>query len=342
MKSQSVAKMLAIVGLTVGLFVISTHAWADDSSSDSTNSSPTNVSQADVSDQVNQQKQKNAQNANDVDKLITNNELRALSGAKSKWSMSNAVDYYGGTVASPLGAERPDITGGSGNTVNSYLEDQASVKYNLNNTNSLSAGIGLRWIAPTSPTGPVNYNGTTFDAVNPTLTYQNIANIHGVQSIFDAGFMQYTQADMTALGYGQNYSVSETAEYAFGKLTVGTVFYAQYNSFDKSGSLFDKNQNQMVSLLTQQSQTGVFVYPLLEYQLTDKLNFRTITGALQYEHYRNQANLNTYTEDTWYQSVGISYSVTRDIFLYPNVQFLPEHAAADLTNVALAAYINVF
>jgi hypothetical protein len=46
--------------------------------------------------------------------------------------------------------------------------------------------------------------------------------------------------------------------------------------------------------------------------------------------------------DQIYQSVGVGVSVTRDIFLYPNIQFLPNQIMASETNVGLTATVNVF
>ncbi len=344
MRNQTVSGRTALyataAAIAFAMFIVGTSAIADDSSSASS-SGPANVTQADVSGQVNGEKKKANQKNSEADKLITNNEMRAMSGATSKWSMSNAIGYQGGTIASPVGQDRPDITGGSGNTVKSYLSDVASVKYNLNATNSILAGVGMRWIAPTSPTGPSNYPGTTFDVNNPQLTYQNIANLRGVQSIFQASVLQWTEADQTAIGAAQQYSLTETAEYAFGKLSLGATFYTQYQTFNKSGTFMNTSTNKLESLLTQQSQDLFAIYPLLEYQFNDKWNFRTLAG-LAAEHYRDQSNINTYQADIWYQSIGVGYAMTRDIFLYPNVQFLPQHVAMNLTNVGLSAYINVF
>jgi hypothetical protein len=39
--------------------------------------------------------------------------------------------------------------------------------------------------------------------------------------------------------------------------------------------------------------------------------------------------------------MGIGYSVTRDIYLYPNLQFAPEQISAQHTNVAINATINL-
>jgi hypothetical protein len=83
-------------------------------------------------------------------------------------------------------------------------------------------------------------------------------------------------------------------------------------------------------------------YPELEYQITDKINFRTLLGLWSYEHIRSASGPNTYFHDKIYQSVGLGFSITRDIFLYPNIQFLPDDIKSRLTNVGLTATINVF
>ena len=59
-----------------------------------------------------------------------------------------------------------------------------------------------------------------------------------------------------------------------------------------------------------------------------------------YEHNRTQA-ANTYNLDTIMESVGLGVSVSRDIFLYPNVQVLPEYMRVDRTNIAINTYVNL-
>ena len=71
-------------------------------------------------------------------------------------------------------------------------------------------------------------------------------------------------------------------------------------------------------------------------------NLRTISGLWVYDHLRSERDNFTFAKNKIYQSVGLGISVTRDIYLYPNVQFLPEDIRSDLTNVALSANINVF
>jgi len=51
---------------------------------------------------------------------------------------------------------------------------------------------------------------------------------------------------------------------------------------------------------------------------------------------------NTWEKLKVYQSVGLGISVTRDIFLYPNIQFIPSDIRSDRTNIAMSASINIF
>ena len=278
-----------------------------------------------------------------VDDLLTNNNLRALSGSKSRWSVASQFDYLGGTVNEPLSQDRPDISGASGNTLKSDLDGAISAKYNLNPTNAILAGIGLRWIAPLAGSQLTNYNGTTFDVMNPYVQYQHIYKWEGIQSVLQVTDMQWTQADYTILGYANQINVDQENMYEIGKskLTVGASTQLQYQFFNQSGAVNtptgfipDVSAYQSVYLFT--------IAPVIEYQLSSKVNLRTLVNAWTYEHYGNQAGPFSFVHDAIYQSVGVGISVTRDIFLYPNLQFLPGQLEADLTNVGITATINLF
>jgi hypothetical protein len=86
---------------------------------------------------------------------------------------------------------------------------------------------------------------------------------------------------------------------------------------------------------------SVGIFPFAEYTFTDKYSFRTVFGYFNWRHLYGDDNrwrLQTYV----YQSVGIGISLNRDVYLYPNVQFVPDNIRADFTNVALSATINTF
>ncbi len=276
--------------------------------------------------------------AEQVDDLITNNNLRALSGSLSRLSIASQFNYNGGTIEEPLAQDRPNISAASGNTTKADLDGAISAKYNIDGKNSVMAGIGMRWIAPMSTGSLNNYAGTTFDMMNPYVQYQYVYKWLGVQSVLQVQGMQWTQADYTALGYGQAISVDQENMYQVGKsrLSIGLSAAAQYNFFSKS------TDSTGADLASSQSVYAFAFAPIIEYQLSSKVNLRTLVNLFTYEHYLSFPGTTDLVHDGIYQSIGVGVSITRDVFVYPNLQFLPGNIASNLTNVGVAATVNVF
>jgi hypothetical protein len=85
---------------------------------------------------------------------------------------------------------------------------------------------------------------------------------------------------------------------------------------------------------------GVGAYPFVEYVFSDTYQFRTLVG-FEASHYRSDEAF-TFKQDKVYQSMGIGIVPEKGIWIYPNVQWLPEDIRADKTNVGISATINVF
>lgn len=281
----------------------------------------------------------NSKPGEDVDELITNKLLRAESGSKSKWSIASTMTYNGGSVERPLAEDRPNITATTGTLKKADLEGQISGKYNFNTRNSVMAGAGVRWIAPLSASGPHDYDGTTFDAYNPYLTYQYLYKFRGLQAVLTFTGTGFTEANLVDEGYVGQFLVDQESMYQVGEtgLSIGTSMWLQGQSFNKSGPAAGYDD-----VREDQSDFAFGLFPELEYEITDKVNFRMIAGLWSYEHKRSEPSFNTYFWDKVYISAGLGLSVTRDIYLYPNIQFLPDDNRAALTNVSLQANVNLF
>ncbi len=281
-----------------------------------------------------------------ADDLLTNNNLRAFSGSLSKWSIASQVEYLGGTLGSPFSQDRPDISNGSGTTAKSDIDGSISVKYNIDVRNSLMLGFGFRWIAPFTFGSVNNYDGDRFDAMNPYLQYQYIYNWLGIQSVLQVQGTQWTQTDFTALGYARALNVDQENVYEIGKtgLSIGMSAWFTYQWFNKTGSYGSPSNpaTYIANVQTVQSQYSFAFAPYLEYQVSDKVNLRTLINCAMYEHYQAISDKLSVVHDTVYQSIGVGISVTRDVFLYPNVQFLPGDFVSNETNVGLSATINLF
>jgi hypothetical protein len=337
-KGDAVVKTQGLVYLLPVLAILSLHGFQALAVEE-----PANKTETQANEVIHE---KNAVPGSDeVDDIITNNNLRAYSGSKSRWSFASQFNYEGGTISSPLSQDRPNISDASGTTTKSDLDGAVSAKLNLTAVDSVMAGFGLRWIAPLTRNGPTNYNGTTFDVMNPYVQYQHIYKWLGIQSVLQFEVMQWTQADQTAVGYGQQFNIDQENMYEIGKtgISVGASVFVQYQLFHKSGAyLTPDNPNYIDNVASVQSVYSFGISPELEYQLTDKIDLRTLISPATFEHYGNAEHFYGLTQDTVYQSIGVGFSVTRDIFLYPNLQFLPAHLQASLTNIGLGATINLF
>ena len=86
-------------------------------------------------------------------------------------------------------------------------------------------------------------------------------------------------------------------------------------------------------------QDELAAYPFAEYAFTNRFSFRTVYRGLTY--YNTTAATSTFQRDDATQSMGVGISITRDIYLYPNIQWVWADIQAEKTNVALAANINM-
>lgn len=280
----------------------------------------------------------------DMDDVITNKKMRAEAGSKSKYSFSTSLGYSGGTVEKPLAEERPNITQGTAATAKALASANVSGRYRMTPTESLSAGIGIRWIAPLETDGVEDYNGDRVDASNPYLSFNKVYSWSGVQSVLSADVTAYTNSNRLDEGYVANLGISQNNIYDIGStglgvgllVAVGNTFYNKTGFYknDKKGNPYDYED------ITSDYSFGA--YPFLEYVINDTFNLRTISGVWVYEHIRSESNAMTFEKNVIYQSVGLGISMGRNFYLYPNVQFIPEDIRADRTNVALSATINLF
>ena len=271
---------------------------------------------------------------NDVDEIITNKQLRASTGSKSRLSLALGLNYSGGSLNAPLSEDRPNISGGTGATDFASAGGSVSVKYNLTARQALLGGIGVRLISPLQGTStPQGYNGDKMDASNPYLNYQYIYKVAGIQSVVQASATFFTQSDLVREGFVMSLGLSQNNIYEFGHsgFSVGSSYYVGTGFY---------NQNDPVSL-SEQSDYSFGISPYVEYQITEMVNFHT-GWSWTFEHIRNQPSGNTYRQDLVTQNLGFGFSITRDIFLYPNIAFMPNNIRADSTLVALGANINIF
>lgn len=337
--ASRVARAAALVTVvsfaTIAAIIPNAHAASGEESKSSTTTStsaataPAGESATKLSDVKPQNQDVKKEGEVDTDEVITNRKLRAETGAKKKYSFSSAVSYNGGTINNPLSDVRPNITAGVGTQIAPRLSASVGMRYRLSPLQTLSASIGIGVDKPFHNDDKKSFRQRS-SASNPGVGYSTMYKALGVQNVTSFSLNAYTTDFLRTNGYVAGYGVSQTAIYDFGgsKASVGV-------SASIGGATFDKDGPGLA-----QADFSVGAFPFFEYVINDKLNFRTLVGFMA-DHNRSEPNFWTWSPNKVYQSAGLGISVTRDIFLYPNVQFIPEDVRADRTNVGISANINL-
>ncbi len=295
---------------TVLVFFLAGLAHADDTVSDSTTSTTKMPSEV-----TSQRK--------DIDEEITNKKLRADSGAKALISLKSAFNYNGGSIQTPLAADRPNLSPGTTNPEPAKLSGTISAKYRVTDHDSLSLGVGVGWLTPT-------YKGQAGQVENPILGYNRAFKVGFLQNVIDASVQYYT-ADSAQKNddiWNTNIDYTILAKLGKSRLDLG-VDFGYYREYYSQTTV--KNAGA--------AQDYLAIYPFAEYELTQMASLRTVFRGWSY--YNTPGEQRAYQHDDSTQSFGVGLAITRDIYLYPNIQWVWADVAADKTNVALSANINL-
>ncbi len=279
-----------------------------------------------------------------ADQMLTNKKLRTESGSKSKYSIAVEFEYNGGSIIKPLDKNRPNIKQAAELSSYTGAEAYVSGKWNINGADSLWLGLGLRAVTPFNSKVPQGA-GQRLNASNPSLLYQKISRFVGFQSITNLSATFDTEKDIRATGTLGNAQLIENIAYDFdgSRYSVGSEVILTYRFFDRSVSNYCViNEFETGECGDYQSDYSFGFNPFFEYEINDNFSFRSEWGLFVYDHSRPEGRSFTMARNAVYQSVGLGISLMRDLYLYPNVQFIPSDIRADKTNVALTTFFNLF
>lgn len=280
---------------------------------------------------------KDGKDVGNIDEEITNARMRAESGSKSKYSLSFGVGYSGGHLKKPFGKDRPDIIGNPEEETSADFGGSFSTRYRMTENDSLTLGAGFGILTPLQ--GDVVQGQEQFDVSNPDIGYSRVYKVGQFQTISDVSVvfgtaqawkdMRDTGTDlesMIILGHNMLTTVGQSA------LTVGAaVNYYHY--------LYNNSRSDSFTAYK------LALYPYAEYSLNDRYSLRTVFGYFNFVHLRGDGDKSPLVglhKLNSYQSVGVGMAFTRDFYLYPNIQFVPDDIDMEKTNVALSATINAF
>ena len=281
--------------------------------------------------------------SDEADQLITNRRLRASQGSLSDWSINSSWNYNGGSLEKPIGSSRPNVTGASDVPAVQNLSGNIGVSYRASTYDRFTLGFGLQMASPFSSKADESFTAAgkrefeetqgDVDLNNPSLSYSRVMNIAGVQTVLGTSMTYYTQDALTNIGYN-----------TYNDITLNTMYEFKGTGFS-AGMLFSagaySHSKEDPSLASSQAEYVFYAMPQAEYVINDTFNLRTILRPYWYQNSRGQS-FSKWTRLDMTQSVGLGISMTRNIFLYPNIQFAPDNIRADRTNIGLSANINIF
>ncbi len=274
----------------------------------------------------------------DVDEVITNRKLRAETGSKSKYSFSTTLSYSGGTIKDPGSDTRPNIASTAFVPLKPALGGSVGMKYKISALQSLSADVGLLIYRPFHQDPKQNFRERTTVA-DPSVTYQIVYKAADIQNVSSVTVGATTNSAYRDIGQLGDIALSQTAIYDFGgsSWSVGLAATVGYTAFDKG---VDATNSEGEKVGPMQSDYSVALYPFAEVNISEKLNLRTVFRPWIYEHSRMMP-FGDIARAPYTQSVGVGISITRDIYLYPNVQFAPLNMSSDRTNVGMSLNLNI-
>ncbi len=299
--------------------------------------------------------QKKDEHFRDIDDDITNARMRATLGSKSKWSFKSALGYSGGSIEKPLNGVIPAYRASGSRETLAGLSGTVGINYRLNEKDNLGLNTGISITDPlhgtlTKPAPDKRYGGDStisrYQVTTPTGSWSRGYKALNTQMISEVDVSYYTDSDSHDISNTGSIALNQTILANFGTSKWQGGLSAMYDQEFYSGGLTAKDPDTIAlyeSGKGKRTDAVIALYPFAEYSFNDTYSFRTVFGWFEFYHYKNEyGNDTNFVQKEPYQSVGIGISITRDIYLYPNLQFAPKDIRADRTNVALSSNISLF
>lgn len=278
-----------------------------------------------------------------IDEEITNAKLRAESGSKSKYSFSTRLDYTGGSFTRAFGVQRPDLSGVPGNQTETSASIGLDGRYRMTKNDSVTLGTSFAMMTPFQ--GNVGDTGTQLNVFDPNLAYNRAFAGLGLQQTASVILTVGTSKETQDIDKNGSLTLSHNGLKEFKNgLSVGIATDLSYNSYNSAPGK-SKNERTVAPGYyggDRRQEWSLAFYPYGEYAINDRYAIRTVFGYLNFQHLYGDNNAFRLLKQKSYQSVGLGIAVTRDVYLYPNVQFVPDNIRSDFTNLAFNATINIF
>lgn len=287
--------------------------------------------------------------AKDIDNEITDARMRAALGSKSRFSFKSSFVYQGGSVDDPLSRVRPNYE------ASAKMQDMASIKgevglnARVGDRDNITIGTGIKIVDPlhgdmTKPATDTRRKDeatlSRYQVATPSISWSRGYRAFDAQMMTHVGYRHATEEDavnlMKSFGtfvFGHTILGNFAAPRWTGGATfvLGRVFY--------TGDVTDPFLSGMIaSGRMKRPELFTVLIPSIQYSMNSRYSVRSelFLNFMRYTGYDEMVQIEPS------QSLGLGISITRDIFIYPNIQFTPKDVRSDRTNVAVNANINLF
>lgn len=271
----------------------------------------------------------------DIDEEITNARMRAANGSKSKISASVGLGYTGASLEDPLDGIRPNLSGTAQDQSTSRFTSSLSGRYRIDQNQSLAAGIGLQILQPFQKNENLNTNqdnlkrANEVNVQNPFASWTSSYKVGDYQSSTTIDYNHFTDKVTKNAGINGYTSFNQTFMKAWGTSGISSGVAFSIGQYFKDGD----------ARATARRDLGI--YPMAEYQINDTFVARTVFGYFNYNNNDGDSAL-AFRRTYEYQSVGLGIVASRNVWIYPNIQFVPDELDAGFTNLSVSATINLF
>jgi hypothetical protein len=289
--------------------------------------------------------QKPDETMKDQSQEITNARMRAEAGSRSKYSVKANLSYSGGSVERPLERVRPNYRAGVAADAATTLGGTMAVAYRASDKLTARFGTGLSMRTPfhnkDKEVASNQYEKTgakVIDVATPYLEASSafrLGNLMLMPSATVSYFSKQIDRDVYKKDAGVDADLTAVYEITGSGWQPGLTT-AVYNTFYQDA----KQDFDRIGDRNARDDYGIGFYPFVEYQFNDRYSFRTLIG-ISYTHVRSE-DADTFIKDKVYQSAGIGIALTKEVYIYPNVQFLPDEMRPAQTNVGLSTTMSVF
>ena len=278
----------------------------------------------------------------DLDKEITNAKLRADSGSKSKYSMSTSLNYRGGSISRPFGVERPNLLGLPETQVDTSVDATMKVRYRTTAHDSLSLGVSMGLKTPFQ--GDMNSDENQLNIGDPLIGYNRTFAAFGLQNSWNLlasfGTSDESRRVDQISSVATDYTFMKAFQNGFHVGVTSSIYYNFYDSApgaNKYTARFDAPHKH-----DRRTEWAFTIFPTVEYTLNDTFSIRTLFSYFRFNNLYGDDEQGRLLRLKEYQSLGVGIAASRDVYLYPNVQFLPLDMRWGFTNFGLSASMNMF